>query len=88
MNDELRKAAQDVLDEWDGPSRVGSWSPLMKSLRAALANNSNAASQDQDAKDAARYRWLRIRPADMNFLSYREAQEIDRRIDDAMEQKP
>ena len=43
MDDELRKAAQDVLDEWDGPSRVGSWSPLMKSLRAVLANNANAA---------------------------------------------
>jgi len=54
MNDELRKAAQDVLDEWDGPSRVGSWSPLMKSLRAALANNSNAASQEKGIRDILR----------------------------------
>ena len=78
MDDELRKAAQALLDAWDGK---GGFTPNpIDALRAALAKNANAAQysdlvsdggldprdasdvaapQDQDAKNAARYLWLR-----------------------------
>ena len=36
MTDAIRKAAQDLITEWDGPTKVGTWSPLMEALRAAL----------------------------------------------------
>ena len=48
MNDELRQAVRDVLDTWDARLQVGMWAVIeeMEDLRAALANNSNAAPQD------------------------------------------
>lgn len=63
MNDELRQAVRDVLDTWDARLQVGMWAVIeeMEDLRAVLAKNANAAPQDQDAKDAARYRMARFK---------------------------
>ena len=49
MSDELRKAAQDVLDAWDGKTCEGYVGLPLESLRAVLA----AAPGSDDATDAA-----------------------------------
>jgi len=78
--DELRKAAQAFADSIDGYENDLPLSAIRAkgALRAALANK--PAPQDQDAKDAARYRWLRDNE-DFGFT--------DSSVDYAMkEQKP
>ena len=55
MSDELRKAAQDVLDAWDGKTCEGYVGLPLEGLRAVLA----AAPDSDDARDADRYRYLR-----------------------------
>jgi len=52
MDEELRNAAQDLLEAYDGKCFVRTIHPNIEALRAALAKNANAAPQDQDAKDA------------------------------------
>ena len=49
MDEELRKAAQAVVDKFYACVKMGD---EIKALESALAKNANAAPQDQDAKDA------------------------------------
>ena len=65
MSDDLRKAAQAVLDRWDSPKwewiSHGPTADLMTALRAALAAAQPPAAMPVPAdvlRDAGRYRWL------------------------------
>ena len=53
MNDELRKAAQAVVDAWDAYCMVGGGD--INPLRAALANNANAAPEQEPVGEVVEY---------------------------------
>jgi hypothetical protein len=72
--DQLAQAARAVVERWDSPL----WKDLphtaesINALRAALA--AYDAAPDDDAKDAARYRWLRTESAKKHDFYSNEAQ--------------
>ena len=84
MSDKPQKNEMKNMDV--NPTGSQDWATI-----AALAKNANAAPQDQDAKDAARYRWLRDR-APFNWLIDDhlgcEGAACGAAIDAAMEKKP
>ena len=94
MDDELRKAVKQFLLAHDAYGSNNAIKNLrIEDLRAAL-DKPVAAPQDQDAKDAARYRWLREYLAsdrddlDVHLLYVVGQESIDETIDAAMEKKP